>query len=178
MLTGLVSSQLGEYATTGELPGPPGSRPGLSAPAPVPTPVTPPGGPVRQTARHMDAPATQYALRGRDPYRYQIWGSEPVDALEFNGGLMTSIDEPNWLPSTQRIADFSRLIRFDTGGLAVHIASSAEHAMAGVDEVFVTGTVRVVGSGSPSTKGPDATSRSCPASSRSRPWSGSRPRHL
>lgn len=46
-----------------------------------------------------------------------------VDILEFNSGLMISIDEtvdePNWLRYTERIADFSRLIRFDAGGLGL-----------------------------------------------------------
>ena len=40
--------------------------------------------------------------------------------LEFNSGLMISIDEtvdePNWLRYTERVAEFSRLIRFDAGG--------------------------------------------------------------
>ena len=43
--------------------------------------------------------------------------------LEFNSGLMISIDEtvdePNWLRYTERVADFSRLIRFDAGGLGL-----------------------------------------------------------
>ena len=46
-----------------------------------------------------------------------------VDVLEFNSGLMISIDEtvdePNWLRYTERVADFSRLIRFDAGGLGL-----------------------------------------------------------
>ena len=53
------------------------------------------------------------------------WRSEGggVDVLEFNSGLMISIDEtvdePNWLRYTERVADFSRLIRFDAGGLGL-----------------------------------------------------------
>ena len=43
--------------------------------------------------------------------------------LEFNSGLMISIDEtvdePNWLRYTERLADFSRLLRFDAGGLGL-----------------------------------------------------------
>ena len=43
--------------------------------------------------------------------------------LEFNSGLMISIDEtvdePNWLRYTERVAEFSRLIRFDAGGLGL-----------------------------------------------------------
>ena len=66
---------------------------------------------------------------------YQIWGAdhEPgsasgssrgvVDVLEFNSGLMISIDEtvdePNWRRYTERVAAFSRLIRFDAGGLGL-----------------------------------------------------------
>jgi class 3 adenylate cyclase len=71
----------------------------------------------------MDAPATQYAVRDGTHIGFQVWGSGPVDLLEFNSGLMISIDEtvdePNWLRYTERIADFSRLIRFDTGGLGL-----------------------------------------------------------
>jgi len=43
--------------------------------------------------------------------------------LEFNSGLMISIDEtvdePNWLRYTQGVAAFSRLLRFDAGGLGL-----------------------------------------------------------
>ncbi len=73
---------------------------------------------------------TQYALRDGIHIGYQVWGGEPagpatdvVDVLEFNSGLMISIDEtvdePNWLRYTERVADFSRLIRFDAGGLGL-----------------------------------------------------------
>ena len=30
-----------------------------------------------------------------------------------------TVDEPNWLRYTERVADFSRLIRFDAGGLGL-----------------------------------------------------------
>ena len=85
--------------------------------------------PARQTAPRMDAPLTQYALRDGVHVGYQVWGrsrggpGDPVDVLEFNSGLMISIDEavdePNWLRYTERVAEFSRLIRFDTGGLGL-----------------------------------------------------------
>jgi class 3 adenylate cyclase len=43
--------------------------------------------------------------------------------LEFNNGLMISIDEtidePNWLRYTERLAGFCRLVRFDAGGLGL-----------------------------------------------------------
>ncbi|HEX4163665.1 MAG TPA: adenylate/guanylate cyclase domain-containing protein [Acidimicrobiales bacterium] len=75
----------------------------------------------------MDAPQTEYAVRGGVHVGYQVWGLEAspgtVDVLEFNNGLMISIDEtvdePNWLRYTERIAGFSRLIRFDCGGLGL-----------------------------------------------------------
>jgi class 3 adenylate cyclase len=77
----------------------------------------------------MDAaPPTEYAVRGDAHVGYQVWG-EPrggpgtVDLLEFGSGLMISIDEtvdePNWLRYTQRLAGFCRLIRFDAGGLGL-----------------------------------------------------------
>jgi class 3 adenylate cyclase len=75
----------------------------------------------------MDAPLTQYALRDGVHIGYQVWGQAPspdtVEILEFNNGLMISIDEtvdePNWLRYTERVAAFSRLIRFDCGGLGL-----------------------------------------------------------
>ena len=78
----------------------------------------------------MEAPLTQYALRDGVHVGYQVWGpaaaatgDETVDVLEFNSGLMISIDdtvdEPNWLRYTERVAEFSRLIRFDAGGLGL-----------------------------------------------------------
>jgi class 3 adenylate cyclase len=78
----------------------------------------------------MEAPLTQYALRDGVHLGYQVWGgvseadgTETVDVLEFNSGLMLSIDdtvdEPNWLRYTERVAEFSRLIRFDAGGLGL-----------------------------------------------------------
>ncbi len=78
----------------------------------------------------MEAPLTQYAVREGVHIGYQVWGPGPgaapgeaVDILEFNSGLMISIDEtvdePNWLRYTERVADFSRLIRFDAGGLGL-----------------------------------------------------------
>ncbi len=78
----------------------------------------------------MESPLTQYALRDGIHVGYQVWGSDPasagddtVDVLEFNSGLMISIDEtvdePNWLRYTERLASFSRLLRFDAGGLGL-----------------------------------------------------------
>src|SRR5215469_867326 len=75
----------------------------------------------------MDAPPTEYAVRDGVHIGYQVWGAEAgtgaVDILEFNNGLMISIDEtvdePNWLRFTEGIAAFSRLIRFDCGGLGL-----------------------------------------------------------
>jgi class 3 adenylate cyclase len=78
----------------------------------------------------MEAPVTQYALRDGIHVGYQIWEPGPeaagdgrVDVLEFNSGLMISIDEtvdePNWLRYTERVAGFSRLLRFDAGGLGL-----------------------------------------------------------
>jgi class 3 adenylate cyclase len=73
------------------------------------------------------APLTQYAVRGDAHIGYQAWsavaGPDTADVLEFGNGLMISIDEtvdePNWLRYTQRLAGFCRLIRFDAGGLGL-----------------------------------------------------------
>ena len=78
----------------------------------------------------MEAPLTEYALRDGVHIGYQVWGhggagggDDAVDVLEFNSGLMISIDEtvdePNWLRYTEGVAAFSRLLRFDTGGLGL-----------------------------------------------------------
>ena len=77
----------------------------------------------------MEAPLTQYALRDGVHVGYQVWGQDPagtdndtVDVLEFNSGLMISIDEtvdePNWLRYTERVAAFSRLLQKATGYVA------------------------------------------------------------
>jgi class 3 adenylate cyclase len=75
----------------------------------------------------MTTPQTDYAVRDGVHIGYQVWGLEAapdtIDVLEFNSGLMISIDEtvdePNWLRYTERVAAFSRLIRFDCGGLGL-----------------------------------------------------------
>jgi class 3 adenylate cyclase len=74
----------------------------------------------------MASPLTEYALNDGIHVGYQVWASGPEDApavLEFSTGLMISIDEtadePNWLRHTERLAGFSRLIRFDCGGLGL-----------------------------------------------------------
>ena len=74
-------------------------------------------------------PTTSYAVRDGVHVGYQVWGpgasagAAAVDVLEFNSGLMIGIDEtvdePNWLRYTQRVADFCRLLRFDVGGLGL-----------------------------------------------------------
>jgi class 3 adenylate cyclase len=86
----------------------------------------------------MEAPETRYALRDGVHIGYQVWdggvsglsggpalpdGPGVPDVLEIGSGLMISIDEtvdePNWLRYTQRVAEFSRLIRFDAGGIGL-----------------------------------------------------------
>jgi class 3 adenylate cyclase/pimeloyl-ACP methyl ester carboxylesterase len=78
-------------------------------------------------------PLTQYALRDGMHVGYQVrdggaggaraGGGGGVEVLEFNSGLMISIDEtvdePSWLRFTERVADFARLIRFDAAGLGL-----------------------------------------------------------
>jgi class 3 adenylate cyclase len=75
----------------------------------------------------MSVRQTHYALRDSLHVGYQVWGAEPapgvVDVLEFNSGLMISVDEtvdePNWNRYTERVASFGRLIRFDAAGLGL-----------------------------------------------------------
>ncbi len=95
----------------------------------------------------MKQPETRYALRRGHHIGYQVWGSGPLDVLEFNNGLMISIDEtsdePNWLRCEERLSSFCRLIRFDTLGLGLSdplpagaeptIAAWADDALAVLD---------------------------------------------
>jgi class 3 adenylate cyclase len=74
----------------------------------------------------MEAPETQYALRDGVHIGFQVWDDGRPggpDVLEINSGLMISVDEtvdePNWLRYTRRVAEFCRLVRFDAGGLGL-----------------------------------------------------------
>ena len=71
----------------------------------------------------MGVPETVYARREGQHIGYQVWGEGPLDVLEFNNGLMISIDEtseePSWLRYEESLASFSRLIRFDALGLGL-----------------------------------------------------------
>jgi class 3 adenylate cyclase len=99
----------------------------------------------------MEVPETRYALRDGQHIGYQVWGEGPLDVLEFNNGLMISIDEtsdePSWLRYEESLASFCRLIRFDALGLglsdpmATGVAPSIEawaaDAVAVLDDVGV-----------------------------------------
>src|SRR5580693_7676791 len=99
----------------------------------------------------MRAPETRYALRDGNHIGYQIWGDGPIDVLEFNNGLMISIDEtadePSWLRYEESLASFCRLIRFDAlglglsdpmaNGVAPSIEAWAADAVAVLDDVGV-----------------------------------------
>jgi pimeloyl-ACP methyl ester carboxylesterase len=71
----------------------------------------------------MEVPETRYALREGHHIGYQVWGEGSLDVLEFNNGLLISIDEtadePSWLRCEESLASFSRLIRFDALGLGL-----------------------------------------------------------
>jgi pimeloyl-ACP methyl ester carboxylesterase len=99
----------------------------------------------------MEAPETRYAHHIGHHIGYQVWGSGPIDVLEFNNGLMISIDEtleePSWLRYEQSLASSCRLIRFDALGLglsdplptgvAPSIEAWATDAVAVLDEVGI-----------------------------------------
>jgi pimeloyl-ACP methyl ester carboxylesterase len=71
----------------------------------------------------MEVPQTRYARRDGHHIGYQVWGDGPLDVLEFNNGLMISIDEtfdePSWLRYEESLSSFCRLIRFDALGLGL-----------------------------------------------------------
>ena len=106
----------------------------------------------------MEAPETRYALRDGHHIGYQIWGEGPRDVLEFNNGLMISIDEtadePNWLRYEEGLASFGRVIRFDALGLGLSdplpaglepsIESWAADALAVLDDAGAS-TVDILG---------------------------------
>jgi class 3 adenylate cyclase/pimeloyl-ACP methyl ester carboxylesterase len=97
----------------------------------------------------MEVPDTRYALREGHHIGYQVRGEGPPDVLEFNNGLMISIDEtsdePSWLRYEESLASFSRLIRFDALGLGLSdptaappsIEAWAADAVAVLDDVGV-----------------------------------------
>ena len=107
----------------------------------------------------MGVPETVYARREGQHIGYQVWGEGPLDVLEFNNGLMISIDEtseePSWLRYEESLASFSRLIRFDALGLGLSdplatgvtpsIEAWAADALAVMDDVGI-GHANVVAS--------------------------------
>ena len=107
----------------------------------------------------MGVPETVYARREGQHIGYQVWGEGPLDVLEFNNGLMISIDEtseePSWLRYEESLASFSRLIRFDALGLGLSdplatgvtpsIEAWAADAVAVMDDVGI-GRAHVVAS--------------------------------
>lgn len=67
--------------------------------------------------------ASSYAPSGDGFVAYQIEGNGPLDLLELSNGTNISIDEtaeePHWDRYVQRLASFSRLIRFDLRGVGL-----------------------------------------------------------
>jgi class 3 adenylate cyclase len=109
----------------------------------------------------MEVPETRYARRDGHHIGYQVWGDGPRDVLEFNNGLMISIDEtfdePSWLRYEESLASFCRLIRFDALGLGLSdplptetppsIEAWAADALAVLDELGVAQADLVAPSG-------------------------------
>jgi class 3 adenylate cyclase len=64
----------------------------------------------------------RYAKSGDRHVGYQVLGGGPIDLLAFNTGCNIWIDrddEPHWSRFDRRLASFSRLIRFDPGGVGL-----------------------------------------------------------
>jgi class 3 adenylate cyclase len=70
----------------------------------------------------VDTAEIHYAKSGDRHVAFQVMGDGPVDLLAFNNGCTIWIDrddEPHWSRFDRRLASFSRLIRFDPGGLGL-----------------------------------------------------------
>ena len=69
-----------------------------------------------------DAPEIRYAKRGDGHVAYQVQGDGLIDLLALNTGCNVWIDrdnEPHWARFDRRLASFSRVIRFDPGGVGL-----------------------------------------------------------
>ncbi len=71
-----------------------------------------------------DVPETHYASTSDGLHiAYQVEGTGPVDLIEINNGTLFSIDataeQPRWQSYVDRLASFSRLIRFDLRGIGL-----------------------------------------------------------
>ena len=67
----------------------------------------------------MDSPTTQYARSGDVSIAYQVIGDGPLDLLivpGFISHLEQAWEDPSYTRFLQRLASFSRLIRFDKRG--------------------------------------------------------------
>jgi len=78
---------------------------------------------ISSTVAIVDKLTTRYARNGESHVAFQVLGDGPLDLLLLPYGNMVSIDargdEPHWSRFEQRLASFSRLIRFDPGGLGL-----------------------------------------------------------
>jgi class 3 adenylate cyclase len=69
-----------------------------------------------------ESPEIRYAKSGDRHVAYQILGEGPIDLLGLSIGCNVWIDrddEPHWNRFDRRLASFSRLIRFDPGGVGL-----------------------------------------------------------
>jgi len=70
----------------------------------------------------VDAAEIRYAKRGALHVAYQVRGEGPIDVLGFGNGTTVWVDrddEPHLRRFDERLASFSRLIRFDPSGLGL-----------------------------------------------------------
>ncbi len=70
----------------------------------------------------MAAPDTRYAKHGDAHLAYQVLGEGPIALLAFTNGSNVWIDrdaEPHWTRFDERLASFTRLIRFDPLGIGL-----------------------------------------------------------
>jgi len=71
-----------------------------------------------------EMPETRYAITADGLHiAYQVEGAGPVALIELTHGTLFSVDstveQPRWQASVDRLASFSRLIRFDLRGIGL-----------------------------------------------------------
>jgi class 3 adenylate cyclase len=80
----------------------------------------------------VTAPDVRYARSGDRFVAYQVLGDASVDLMAYTNGTMLSLnrdDEPHWSRFDRDLASFSRVIRFDPGGIGLSDPVVGSHGL-------------------------------------------------